>query len=510
MNASSTKVERLGKVFFPVSCSASEQRAFNRAVALLHSFQYAGAESAFGEIAQKDSNCAMAYWGEAMSLYHELFDWPDNPTLKRGNGYLELALKIGRKTERERAYIQAAAAFFQDDPKLDRVSRMTAYSNAMAQVHQIYPHDVEAAAFYALSLLPLEDQPGARGKAVEILEVLFAKEPDNPGVTHYLIHATDTPDLAPQGLEAARRYSKIAPSSAHALHMPSHIFSRLGFWQESISSNLASATVAAESTLSGHDNESGYQLHAMHYLLYAYLQMGRDDSAKRLIDEVRNVPGIDEADVANDGSNMKAIYIMETHAWGDAEQLTPSANTEPFAKMRIHWVRAIAECYHAKPNEAEKEVKELQDAFSTLQKNHPLASPNNALVLEGEAWLAAAQGRNEEAVKKMRTAVDADEFSVDDESVPAYELLGDLYLHLRQPASALESYEACLKEAPNRFRSLFGAGRSAELVGNKQKANTYYQLLTRIMDPGTSRSELSIAKTFLQNQQSESKPAQLN
>ena len=293
----------------------------------------------------------MAYWGEAMALYHELFDWPDNQTLKQGNRYVELAVKIGRKTDRESAYVQAAAAFFRDDPKLDRDSRLTAYSNAMAQVYQKYPQDGEAAAFYALSLLPLEDQPGARMKAVKILEPLFAKEPDNPGAAHYLIHATDTPELAPRGLEAARRYAEIAPSSAHALHMPAHIFSRLGFWQESIDSNLASAAVAADATLSGHDNESEYQLHAMHYLLYAYLQMGKDDDAKRLIEEVNSVPGIDDVDVASDGSIMKAIYVMETRAWGDAEQMAASEHADPFARMRIHWARTIAECHRGKPGQ---------------------------------------------------------------------------------------------------------------------------------------------------------------
>ena len=441
----------------------------------------------------------MAYWGEAISLFHPLFDWPSNETLKKGHAYMEQAVKIGAKTDRERDYIRAAAAFYQDNAKLDRGARFSAYSLAMAEVYQQYPQDGEAAAFYALSLLPWyrEDQPEARLKALAILKALFAKEPDNPGAVHYLIHATDSLELAPQGLKAARRYAEIAPSSAHALHMPAHIFSRLGLWQDSVDSNLASVAAAADATKSKGDNESEYQLHAMHYLLYAYLQMASDIYAKQVVEDVRNVPGIDDVDIASDGSLMKAIYIMETKRWEDAAHLTPPGDADPFSKMRMHWARAIAECHLEKSDDARKDVDELGEDFSALRKENPSALPNNALVLEGEAWLAHAEGKNDEAVDKMRAAIKADEFSVDDESLPAYELLGDLLLDLHQPSAALEAYEAALIEAPNRFNSLHGAGLAAELTGNQEKAMSYYADLVKIADPRTSRPEFLAAKAFL-------------
>lgn len=418
--ASSPMLERLGKVSFPVSCSAAVQAEFDRAIALLHSFQYATAESAFAEIAQEDPHCAMAYWGEAMSLYHPLFDWPNNETLRKGNEFIQEALKGQMKTDRERDYIRAAARFYQDDPKLNRSARLSAYSRVMDEVYRRYPQDGEAAAFYALSLLPdyRDDQPKARTTALKILKELFAEEPDNPGAAHYLIHATDLPDLAPQGLEAARRYAEIAPSSAHALHMPSHIFTQLGLWRESIDSNLASAAAAAKATQERHDNESEYQLHAMHYLLYAYLQTARDIDAGRVVEDVKHVPGIDEVDVASDGSLMKAIYVMETRHWEDAMQLEPSANTDLFTEMRIYWARAIAASHRRNADEAGSDVERLREAFSRFRKRNPSTAANNALVLEGEAWLALVQGKDHKALRKIRAATKANQFSVDDESLP--------------------------------------------------------------------------------------------
>ena len=497
--SSSKSAEKLGSVSFPISCSSAVRPEFERGVALLHSFQYALAETSFERVATQDPQCAMAYWGEAMGLYHPMFDWPDNETLKKGNEYIEQGMKTGVKTERERDYIRAAAAFYQDNPKLNRNARLSAYSKAMAEVYQRYPQDGEAAAFYALSLLPWyrDDQPQSRMTALKILKDLFAKEPDNPGAAHYLIHAADSPDLAPQGLEAAHRYAEIAPSSAHALHMPAHIFSRLGLWQESVNSNLASAAAAAEATREKHDNESEYQLHAMHYLLYAYLQTGRDIDARNVVEEVKSVPEINDVDVASDEIIMKAIYIMETRRWEDALQMAPSAHTDPFAEMRIYWVRAIAASHRGKPHEARNDVEKLRESFSRFRKTFPSASPNNALVLEGEAWLARAQGKNHKAVEKMHAAVKADEFSVDDESLPAYELLGDLLSDLHQPALALEAYESALKEAPNRFNSLYGAALSAQLEGKEDLAKSYFARLVTVADPGTKRREFQAAKEYL-------------
>ena len=440
----------------------------------------------------------MAFWGQAMSLFQPLFELPTDETLRKGKQLITQALETGAKTDRESEYIRAAMVLYQHVPNLDQGARLRAFSSTMAEVYQRYPDDSEAAAFYALSLLPWyrDDQPEARTKALTILKVLFAKEPTHPGAAHYLIHAADTPERAHEALEAAHRYAQIAPSSAHALHMPSHIFSRLGLWQDSVDSNLASAAAAAKATRKG-DNESEYQLHAMHYLLYAYLQMGRDTDARHLVDGVRDVPGIDDVDAASDGSLMKATFIMETQRWKEAEQLAPPVRADLFSKMRIYWVRAIAECRLGEADEARKDVANLLDDFSRFRKQHALVSPDNAQVLEAQAWLAHAQGKNSEAVNKMRAASRVDEFSVDDESVPAYEMLGDLLLKVHRPNAALDAYEASLKEAPNRFNSLWGAGRAAELSNRHDKATSYYTSLAKVSDRRNTRPAFLAAKAFL-------------
>ncbi|MGH9404168.1 MAG: hypothetical protein ACRD2P_18950, partial [Terriglobia bacterium] len=272
------KVGHLGNVRFPVSCSSEVQKGFEMSVALLHSFQYEEAGKAFSEVAQQDPNCAMAYWGLAMSLYQQLWNFPDAATLKKGYKDVEKAQKAGAETDREHEYIAAAAAFYQNDPKLSQTARTEAYSKAMEELYERRPADVNAGAFYALSLVALA-QDGVnnlqnRKHAIAILDKLFSTHPGNPGVDHYLIHASDDPRLASFGLAAARNYAKIAPDSAHALHMPSHIFTRLGLWQDSIHSNIASAAAAERATKSGRDNERTYQIHALTFLEYAYLQSG--------------------------------------------------------------------------------------------------------------------------------------------------------------------------------------------------------------------------------------------
>ena len=496
--ASPAKIEGLGEVSFVISCSGAVRSEFNHGIALLHSFQYTMAASSFTQLVLREPSCAMGYWGEAMSLFQPLFELPNDETLRKGKQLITQAVKAGAKTDRERDYIRAAMVLYQQSPNLDQGARLRAFSSAMAEVYQRYPEDDDAAAFYALSLLPWyrDDQPQARTKALEILKVLFAKEPKHPGAAHYLIHAADTPELAHEALEAAHRYAQIAPSSAHALHMPSHIFSRLGLWEDSVDSNLASAAAAAEATRKG-DNESEYQLHAMHYLLYAYLQMGKDTDARHLVDGVRDVPGIDDVDAASDGSVMKATFIMETQRWKEAEQLAPPIHADLFSKLRIHWVRAIAECRLGEADEAHKDVANLLEDFSRFRKQHPLAAPDNAQVLEAQAWLAHAQGKNSAAINKMQAASRVDEFSVDDESLPAFEMLGDLLLELHRPNAALDAYEASLKEAPNRFNSLWGAGRAAELSDSHDKAISYYTSLARGSDRRNTRPAFLAVKAFL-------------
>ncbi len=497
--SSSATTEKLGNVSFPISCSSAVRPEFDRAVALLHSFQYALAESSFGRVAEQEPQCAMAYWGEAMGLYHQLWNWPDEDTLKKGQDYIEQALKVGAKTDRERSYIRAAADFYQSNPKMEPAARIGAYSAAMAETYRHYPEDSDATAFYALSQLALdrEGSPGARKEAVAILTELLTREPNHPGAAHYLIHATDTTELAPQGLLAARRYAEIAPSSAHALHMPSHIFSRVGLWKESIESNVASSASAEYATRTGHDDQSQYQLHAMHYLLYAYLQMGRDGDAKRVIEGVGDIPKINDVDRDSDGSLMKAIYIMETHRWEEASELVPKAHTDSYSRMRIHWVRAIAESRLGNIFKAEEDLDKLRQDFSDLRRNRPSIPSASPLVLEAEAWLAHVRGKEREAVKIMREAVKVDEFSVDAENVPANELLGDLLLNMHESVPAREAYDAALKEAPNRFNSLYGAARAAQLGGDEDLAKSYFARLVAVADPGTKRPELQAAKEYL-------------
>ncbi len=282
--------EQLGKVSFPVSCAPDSQKAFERGVALLHSFGYEQAEEQFAEIVQKDPTCAMAHWGIAMSLFHQIWERPQESTLKRGHEEMEKAQKLGAKTERERGYISALAVFYQDPAATDYLKRAKAYSDAMGKLYQQYPADMEAGAFYALSLLAAEP-PGdtslaSRKQAVAVLLPLFQQQPDHPGLAHYIIHACDSPQMAPTALDAARRYAEIAPSSAHAVHMPSHIFARLGLWQEDIQANLKSVALAQQS---GAMYMHGHELHAMHFLLYAYLQTGQDEAAHQIVEQSKQI-----------------------------------------------------------------------------------------------------------------------------------------------------------------------------------------------------------------------------
>ena len=340
-------VEKLGTVSFPISCRAEMQRPFERGVALLHSFWYDEAEKQFAEIARKDPQCAMAYWGEAMSFYHQLWDRPDDAHLKRGWELVQKAEATGAKTERERGYIEALAAFYRDHDKIDHDKRATAYSQAMEKLYTRYPEDDEAAVFYALSLLASEPETDTelayRKKAIAVLNAVLKKDPDHPGVAHYLIHACDNPKMALLGLPAARRYAEIAPASPHALHMPSHIFARLGLWQEDIQSNLASK--AAAERLGMHKGAEN-RLHAMDFLEYAYLQIAQDGNAKAIIAESQTVQPAD-LDEGFDGylnyvrAHFPAVFALETRRWKDAEALQPVPGAEGVYQAITYWARAV-------------------------------------------------------------------------------------------------------------------------------------------------------------------------
>ncbi len=464
----------LGQVHFPTSCAPAVQGEFEKGVALLHSFQYSAADQDFKSVAAQDPSCAIAYWGQAMTLWHSLWEHPGEASLKTGHEELQKA--TGARTARERAYVAAANAFFADDPQLDYKARTVAYSEAMAKVHADYPEDGEAAAFYALSLISIPAEGDAdlanRKHAIAILDKLFAAEPNHPGAAHYLIHACDTPQLASEGLDAARRYAKIAPDSSHALHMPSHIFARLGLWQEMIDSNLAAEAAAAEATKAGL-GDAHYQTHAMSFLEYAYLQTDQNDKAFQLIDALKDVPGISAADLADDQASLRARYALETHDWKMAAGLDPAPNSEV-----TWWARAIGAARSGNVSEAKADVAKLDevaqadaakaDAARRRQQGYGVKDQKTVDQLEAQAWLDCAEGEQDEAVSTLRAAADReDREGPDSISMPAREMLGDLLMEEKQPQAALEAYHLALKESPNRLDSKRGVTVAAQLASTK-------------------------------------------
>ncbi len=508
----SEAMEQLGKVSFPVSCSPDSQKSFERGVALLHSFGYEEAEQQFSEIAQKDPACAMAHWGIAMSLFHQLWERPQEPSLQRGNQEMERAQKLGAKRDRERAYISALAIFYRDPAAKDFEKRVTAYSDAMGKLYQEYPKDLEAGAFYALSLLAAEP-PGdtshaASKKAVAILMPLFQQDPDHPGLAHYIIHACDNPQMAPLALAAARSYAQIAPSSAHAVHMPSHIFARLGLWQESIQSNLKSVALTEKSS---EMYMRGHELHAMHFLLYAYLQTGQDEAARHILEQSQQIVAGAPKDGKDDGMSeylayaavdFPALYDLEMHHWAEAAALQPPANSNPQDQMITWRARTIGSARAGDAEAARASAKKFADAEEATRNSkyaYVLQGPNT-LHGEVQAWLAFAEKKNDQAVRLMRQVAETqDQVGKGEVSIPAREMLADMLLSLNQPEQALAEYEKSMKIDPNRFNGLAGAARAAELAHDPAKANAYYaQLLKNCGDaPHSDRPELRAAKQAL-------------
>ncbi|MGB6877765.1 MAG: hypothetical protein WBD87_17210 [Candidatus Acidiferrales bacterium] len=493
--------ERLGSVSFPISCTPDAQKTFNAGVALLHSFQYQEAEQTFSQVAQQDPTCAMAYWGKAMSLYHQLWDWPSDDTLKEGHADTMQAQKLRAKTDKERMYIVAAGVFFQDNPKLSKASRIQAYSDWMGRVFTKYPDDVNAGAFYALSLITLQgkkaDQDANRKQAIAILGGLFRTAPDNPGVAHYLIHASDTPELAPEGLEAARAYAKIAPDSSHALHMPSHIFVRLGLWQEAIDSNVAAAAAAAQATKAG-QADATYQFHAMDFLNYAYLQSGQAAKARAVVDELKNVPGATPEELSWNSVTLTSRNALELHEWKEAASL-PIPDVKPEQLDTTYWVRAMGAARSGDVSGAQDDIEKLNQAIAARpsgdKSGYASASGTTVMQQEAEAWLDYAQDKYEKAVKTMRDAAKEEEDEgVDSLAMPAREMLGDMLLEMKKPSEALGEYKAALVESPNRFDGLYGAAQAAELSGKAEEAHKYYAKLVEICGADADRQELTEAR----------------
>ena len=509
--------EKLGKVSFPISCAAGSQAEFERGVALLHSFGYEEAGDQFSDVAKKDPACAMAHWGIAMSLFHEIWERPEDATLKHGHEEIETAEKIGAKTERERAYISALGVFYSDASKANYLKQAAAYSDAMAKLYQKYPDDLEAGAFYALSLMAAE-KPGdssheATKKAVAVLNPLFQKQPDHPGLAHYIIHACDSPDMAPMGLAAARRYADIAPSSSHAVHMPSHIFARLGLWPEDIQANLKSVALTEKSDAM---YMRGHELHAMHFLLYAYLQTGQDESAKQIVEKSKQIlAGTTTMDdtgmleyMGYARAHFPALYDLEMHHWADAAALQPAANATPHLQAITYWARTIASARMGDVEATKKNAQMFDDAEEAVRHS------KDAYVLEGRkstsahdevhAWLAFVEKKDDDAIKLMGEVADfQDRAGKAEVDIPAREMLADMLLELKRPEQALAEYEKSMKIDPNRFNGLAGAAQAAEVAHQAQKANTYYSQLLKNCDDGkhSDRPELKNAKTLVAKNQ---------
>ncbi|MFY9611724.1 MAG: hypothetical protein WAU45_24310 [Blastocatellia bacterium] len=514
--------EELGRVNFAISCTAEAQKQFNRAAAWLHSFGYEEAQKAFEAVAVIDPKCGMAYWGVAMSQYHPIWVPPTQAELKKGWSAVDKARTLSAKTEREKSYIAAIDVFYKDADKLDHRTRALAYQQAMEQIYSSYPEDREAAIFYSLSLLEATTLPPGKDyskqkKAAEILNRVLPLEPNHPGVAHYVIHSFDYPQLAELALPAARSYAKIAPSSPHALHMPTHIFTRLGLWQESIQSNLASAASARALVARTHPGAGSFdQLHAMDYLMYAYLQGAQDQKARGVLQELRTITRLDveQFAAAYAFAGVPARYALERRNWAEASAITIHPNTFPwdrflYAEAITHFARALGAARSGDPAAARLSVERLasiQQSLASARDNPVYQYWAKQVEIQRQAtaaWIAKAEAKNEEALRLMRAAADL-EGSTDKHPVtpgavlPARELLGDLLLELNQPAEAMKEYEASLRDAPNRFNGLYGAARAAELVGDRAKARGYYQKLISLCSHAeVERPELKRAKEFV-------------
>ena len=502
---------QLGTVQFPISCAASVQKPFARGVALLHSFWYEEAEKEFLEIAKDDPQCAMAHWGIAMSIWHQLWNEPDAKVIARGLDEVKAAQKLTQTAApREKAYIAAMAAFYSDSGKSDHDARAKAYSDAMKQVYKSYPEDHEAAAFYALSLLasePHHDETFAnRIAAAAVLEPLFAIEPDHPGVAHYLIHAYDKPQLAQRGIPAARRYAQVAPAAPHALHMPSHIFARVGLWQDDINSNLASVA-ATRKTAAMHMGGEGHQFHAMDFLFYAYLQSGRESAAKTLMDEVKAMPemhdmyGIGFDPHLTTEAHFAALYPLEMRDWAAAAALAPVPAPSTAEDSAGYWAKAIGAAHLHHPEEVRKDITAIeaihQKFVSDKKKDFAEATEND--LKQAQAWLAFAEGKYDDAVKILRPIADKEDALGDEpQGIPTREMIADILLEAKRPQQSLAEYQTDLKFNPNRFNALSGAARAAEAAGQQSEANEYYAMLLKTCAGGSStRPELSRAKELL-------------
>lgn len=513
--------KEFGAVGFDASCPAAVKEDFNLAIALLHSFEYDEAEKVFATVIDAAPGCAMAYWGVAMSNYHPLWAPPAPPELEKGAKAIAIAQSLPQTSEREKAYIEAIATFYKNWNNTDHRSRSIAFAHAMEKLYTAYPDDKEAAAFYALSLTAAADPSDKtfrnQKKAGAILNALYPDQPAHPGIVHYIIHAYDNPELAKLGLEAARKYASVAPSSAHALHMPSHIFTRLGLWEECIQSNRASVAsakcYAAQAGIQGHWDE---ELHGLDYLVYAYLQRGENDSAKQQLNYLKTITQVSPTNfkVAYAFAAIPCRYMLENSLWKEAAavKLYPASvpwESFPWQKAIVHFTRLMGAVHTGNSILANAELKELNRLHDKLvaEKDTYKAAQVSVQIKTGSAWMQFKEGKKNNAIQLMKAAADAEDKTekhavTPGEVLPARELLGNMLLQMQQPAAALKAYEAALKNAPNRFNSLYGAAVAAAAINNYEKAVYYYNQLTKIAAINTVRPELESAKQFLAKQRS--------
>ncbi|MES1217856.1 MAG: hypothetical protein ABUT20_20285 [Bacteroidota bacterium] len=509
--------KQFGKVDFDMTCNELSKDDFNLAIELLHSFEYDESEKVFAKIIDEDPTCAMAYWGVAMCNFHALWTPPTEAELIKGNKAITIAQTISNKSKRESAYIDALAIFYKDWNKTDHLTRCISYEKEMEKIHAAYPEDKEAAIFYALALdasaKPTDKTFANQKKAGSILNDIYPSEPDHPGIIHYIIHTYDYPGLAGLALTAARKYSEVAPSSAHALHMPSHIFTRLGLWDECIKSNLVSVAsakcYAEQAGINGHWDE---ELHGMDYLVYAYLQKGKNNLAEeqlKYLKTFRNVYPVNFK-VAYSFAAIPSRICLENKNWNEAAGLQLYPLDFPWIKFPwqeaiFHFARLLGAAHLKDTNLAKNELSKLKQLHDTLESQKDLYKSKQVeiQIKTGEAWIQYTSGQKQEALNEMKLAAEMEDSTekhpvTPGEVLPARELLGDMLFEEKQYESALISYEAVLQKSPNRFNSLFGAGRAAEKMGNRQKARDYYKQLAIINDATKSdRPELIAIQSFL-------------
>jgi tetratricopeptide (TPR) repeat protein len=504
--ARADSAEKLGTVSFANSCSAAVQPQLQRSVALLHSFWWGEGDKAFREVLQEDPGCAIAGWGIAALAIGNPYATGATPEgAKRAQEAIAQARAIGAKTERERGYIEAVGAYYDKFAERPHAARLRSMADAFEALAKQYPDDDETqifSAIYLVSTQPPADKTFARAmQGAAILEAQFPKHRDHPGVAHYLIHAYDYPPIADKGLTAAMCYADIAPSAPHALHMPSHIFTRVGLWQESATTNRrASAAATGEA-------ERSDRLHALDYLVYASLQLARDKDAAAGAEEARQVTGAGATALASVYARaaIPARQPIERGAWQEAAKLDdPDKSSFPFTEAMRYFGRALGAARSGNPAVAEKDLDQLRQIGETLKaaKNDYWATEVEVQRLGIEAWIAFAKGQRDQALATMRTAADIEDKSEKHpvspgRLIPARELLGDMLLESGRPAEALVEYEASQIRDPKRYRGYWGAGQAAAQVGNKDKARFYFTHLVELAGSGDPRPELAKAREYL-------------